>query len=81
MADSHLDLDIELLPGEGSDAYDREDIEVWVSVYEELAGFCDQLLSQGSIQDDLPRLVAHRRRLRRRLAFWRRRELETRINS
>ena len=47
----------------------------------ELAGFCDELLSRGSTQDNLPTLVAHRRRLRRRLAFWRRRELETRTGS
>ena len=81
MPDSNTGLDLELLPGEDPAASDREDIELWLSVYQELAGFCDELLSRGSTQDNLPTLVADRRRLRRRLAFWRRRELETRTGS
>ena len=41
------DHEVDLLPGENPASSDREDIEHWLSVYEELAGFCDQLLSEA----------------------------------
>jgi hypothetical protein len=79
MADPLRDLQDSLLPGENPAASNREDVEHWLSVYQELARFCDHL-SEASPHDNLA-LVAHRARLRRRLVFWRRRELETRISS
>jgi hypothetical protein len=80
MADPLRDLQDSLLPGENPAAANREDVEHWLSVYEELARFCEQLLSEAAPNGNIA-LVAQRRRLRRRLGFWRRRELETRISS
>jgi hypothetical protein len=81
MAEPLRDLPDWLLPGENPAVSNREDVEHWLSVYEELARFCDQLLCEVATHDKPAALVAHRRRLQRRVAFWRRRELETRLIS
>jgi hypothetical protein len=52
---------VPLLPGELADSRDRDDIEHWVAVYEQLAGF----LNEFDAPDEM------RERYRQRLRFWR----------
>lgn len=54
---------VTLLPGEVADSRDPDDVEHWVAVYEQLAGF----LNEFDAPDEM------RRRYCRRLRFWRRR--------
>jgi hypothetical protein len=50
-----------LLPGEMADSQDRDDVEHWVAVYEQLIGFLSEFDAPDEMQD----------RYRQRLRFWR----------
>ena len=50
-----------LLPGELADSHDRDEVEHWVAVYEQLAGFLNEFDAPHEMQD----------RYRQRLRFWR----------
>lgn len=52
---------VPLLPGEMADSQDRDDVEHWVAVYEQLAGF----LRESDAPDEM------QERYRHRLRFWR----------
>ena len=72
-----------LMEGENRDTHNADDIALWRSVYADMIGFKEQLLSQtrehiqqvpetnkelGGI--DIPFLEAEMKRLQRGLAFW-----------
>jgi hypothetical protein len=65
-AELHRVVRAPLLPGEVADSRDRDDIEHWVAVYEQLAGFLNEFNAAGEMQE----------RYRRRLRFWRGRRAE-----
>ena len=60
-AEPHRVVGVPLLPGEVADSRDRDDVEHWLAVYEQLAGF----LNQSGAPDEMQ--VRYRQRLR----FWR----------
>lgn len=55
-----------LLPGELADSHDRDEIEHWVVVYEQVTGFLDEFDAPAEMQE----------RYRQRLRFWRGRYAE-----
>ena len=55
-----------LLPGEMVDSRDRDDVEHWLAVYEQLAGILNEFDAPDEMQE----------RYRRRLRFWRGRSAE-----
>jgi hypothetical protein len=62
-AELHHVARVPLLPGEMDDSGDRDDVEHWVAVYEQLIGFLNEFDAPDEMQ----------RRYQRRLRFWRRR--------
>jgi hypothetical protein len=65
-AEFHHVVRVPLLPGEIADSEDPDDVEHWVVVYEQLAGFLNEFDGSDEMQE----------RYRQRLRFWRGRHAE-----